>query len=122
MSEDLTGLSSAELEAMLLRASELPGRKAMARVTAIRTLLARRPREQLETEAENRHARALALVNACRPADDQVTEVHATWVESILADEGWAELYAADHDLRSGMGRDQLRNPASGADNHRRRR
>lgn len=100
MSDGLDRLSTEELERMLLDASELPGRKAMARVTAIRTILARRPRRQADTEAEERHAQALALVNACRGPGEQLTEVHATWVNSILADEGWAPLYGSDDELR----------------------
>ena len=100
MSDGLERLSSEALERMLLDASELPGRKAMARVTAIRTILARRPRRQADTEAEERHAQALALVNACRGPGEQLTEVHATWVDSILADESWAPLYASGDELR----------------------
>jgi hypothetical protein len=51
---------------MLLEASSLPGRAAMARVTAIRTILARRPRPSMSEQEEEEARRALELVNACR--------------------------------------------------------
>lgn len=73
----------------------------MARVTALRTVLARRPQQQAETEAERRHAQALELVNAHRGPDDQLTEVHWSWVDSIVAEPEWAPLYASDDELHT---------------------
>jgi hypothetical protein len=94
-------LSVEQLEEMLLEASELPGRRALARVTAIRTLLARRP-ERSPGEEEARAARALELVNATRGPDRQLTEVHPVWVGSILAEPEWAELYVSDEEMSDG--------------------
>jgi hypothetical protein len=44
--------------------------------------------------------RALRLVNATRGPDEQLSEVHPTWVGSILADPVWAELYASDEEIQ----------------------
>jgi hypothetical protein len=87
---------------MLLEASSLPGRAAMARVTAIRTILARRPRPSMSEEEEEEARRALELVNACRGPDRQLTEVHPSWVKSIVADPEWAELYVSDEEMSDG--------------------
>src|SRR5215216_3462507 len=50
MTDDLRDLSVERLEEMLLEASLLPGRAAMARVTAIRTILARRPQRTADED------------------------------------------------------------------------
>ena len=97
---ELEHLGEDELEQLLLDASSLPGRRALARVTAIRTILKRRGRRP-SGEAEARHARALELVNATRGPDRQLTEVHPTWVNSILAEPEWAPLYASDEEIRA---------------------
>jgi hypothetical protein len=103
VTENLAALSEDQLERMLLDASSLPGRAAMARVTAIRTILRRRPQRAVEdVEADAR--RALELVNAVRGPGDQLTEVHPTWVDSILADSGWAEVYASDDEMQQPKG------------------
>jgi hypothetical protein len=62
VTDGLQNLSVERLEEMLLEASELSGRKAMARVTALRTLLARRSQRSPD-EFEGDARRALELVN-----------------------------------------------------------
>lgn len=98
MADSLRNLSVERLEEMLLEASSLSGRAAMARVTAIRTLLARRP-QQSSDEREADARRTLELVNAARGPERQLSEVHPTWVSSILTDPGWAEVYASDEEM-----------------------
>jgi hypothetical protein len=100
--EDLEDLSEAQLERMLLSASLLPGRRAMARVTAIRTVLKRRPHTQ--TEVSERDARrALELVNATRGPDDQLRlqDLHPVDVASVLSNEEWAEMLVSDEEMRA---------------------
>jgi hypothetical protein len=101
VTDDLQDLSVGRLEEMLLEASArgVSGRAALARVTAIRTILARRPQRPGDGEAEKDARRALEIVNAARGADRQLDEVHPTWVSSILADEAWAEVYMSDEEM-----------------------
>jgi hypothetical protein len=100
----LENLTDDELEQMLFDATHrdgVTGRAAMARVTAIRTILKRRVgRRSAHLEADER--RALELVNATRGPDAQLTHVHPVWVASILADPEWAELYASDEEIAAG--------------------
>jgi len=100
VTESLEDLTDEQLEQLLLDATAegVPGRTAMARVTAIRTVLKRRAR-RATAGAEADAARALELVNACRPRDRQVTEVHPVWVRSILAEPAWAQVYVSDEEM-----------------------
>ena len=99
-SADLENLSDEQLEQLLLDASSLPGRRALARVTAIRTLLKRRAQPRPD-EVEANARRALELVNATRGPDRQLSEVHPTWVGAIVAEPEWAELYVSDDEMRN---------------------
>ena len=96
---NLEEMSDDELEGELFAASDqLSGRSALARVTAIRTILTRRAaRRPVLDERDAR--RALELVNATRGPDRQLDAVHPVWVSSILAEPEWAELYASDDEM-----------------------
>jgi hypothetical protein len=101
VTENLEHLSEDDLERMLLEATSegVPGRAAMARVTAIRTLLRRRAQRPAD-DAETRARQALELVNATRGPEAQLSEVHPVWVESILAEPAWAEVYTTDEETQ----------------------
>jgi hypothetical protein len=106
MTDDLDQLSVEQLERMLLEATSegASGRQAMARVTAIRTILRRRPRRapmRPSAEAEENARRALELVNAHRRPDRQLDEIHPTWVASILVEPEWAPLYLSDDEMQA---------------------
>lgn len=101
MTGRLETLGEAELEQMLFDATSpgVPGRSAMARVTAIRTILRRRTERQTE-RAEADARRALELVNATRGPGRQLTELHSVDVATVLANPGWAALVVCDEELR----------------------
>ena len=97
----LENLSDEQLEAMLLDATSAgtPGRMAMARVTAIRTLLTRRGRQRQAVDLEDDAERALEVVNAVRGPDEQLAELHPVDVASVLADLEWAPLVRSDDEM-----------------------
>jgi hypothetical protein len=99
VTENLEKLSDEQLEQMLLDASALSGRAAMARVTAVRTILRRRASAS-SGDAEADARRALELVNATRSPDRQLTQIHPAWVASILTEPEWAPLYVSDEEMR----------------------
>ena len=80
-------------------AAGVPGRAAMARVTAIRTILRRRAQRRTE-QADADAVRALVLVNATRGPDRQLSELHPVDVASVLTDPEWAALVISDEELR----------------------
>jgi hypothetical protein len=98
--EDLEQLSVEDLEVMLLDATsgEASGRQAMARVTAIRTILRRRPPP---AEVEENARRALEFVNATRGPDAQLSGIDPTWVDSILVEPEWAAVYCSDAEMQA---------------------
>jgi hypothetical protein len=102
VTENLEMLSEEELERMLLDATSrgVPGRAAMARVTAIRTILSRRARRSSD-DAERHARRALELVNATRGPDAQLPDLHPADVASVLANGEWASLVVSDDEMRS---------------------
>ena len=97
---DPRDLSVERLEEMLLEATSqgVAGRAAMARVTAIRTILARRLERQAD-DAEENARRALEFVNALRGPDDQLTEIHPAWAASIVTEPEWAALYLSAEEM-----------------------
>ena len=99
--DDLERLDEDQLEAMLLEATAegVPGRSAMARVTALRTILRRRREQRRKDGFDADHERALQLVNAHRGAHEQLTEIGPVWVASITAAPCWAELYVSDDEM-----------------------
>ncbi len=102
MIERLEQLPDGRLEQMLLDATHgvgVSGRAAMARVTAIRTILRRRAERRAGDDVGEDALRALELVNATRGPCEQLDSVHSSWTASILADSGWAALYASDDDM-----------------------